>query len=162
VLFEKAGYACVGYQPFKHMNHVREGALFYVRPTNPELLARLPLSESLPQIKELSTVVLANLKIPNPISIQDGTIGYPLQTEVTCVDASIGDFERYRSQLAAANLAIEVSGTFNTGYGYLRTAANASFRAILAQRDGTITAGLAFLDGAARGPSRSPASRAFC
>ena len=50
------------------------GVLFYVRPTNPELLARLPLSDSLPQIKELSTVVLANLKIPNPISIQDGTI----------------------------------------------------------------------------------------
>jgi hypothetical protein len=86
-LFEMAGYACVGYQPFKHMNRVREGALFYVRPTNLEVLARLPLSESLPQIKELSTVVLANLKIPNPISIQDGTIGYPLQTEVTCVDA---------------------------------------------------------------------------
>lgn len=145
VLFEKAGYACVGYQPFKHMNRVREGALFYVRPTNPELLARLPLSESLPQIKELSTVVLANLKIPNPISIQDGTIGYPLQTEVICVDASIGDFERYRSQLASANPTVEVSGTFNMGYGYLRTAANASFRAILAQRGESITAGLAYI-----------------
>jgi hypothetical protein len=30
------------------------------------------------------------------------------------------------------------------GYGYLRTAANASFRAILAQRADTITAGLAY------------------
>lgn len=143
-LFEKLGYACVGYQPFKHMNRVREGALFYVRPTSPELLARLPLSESLPQIKELSFVVLANLHIAPPISIQDGTIGYPLQTEVTCLDASIGDFERYQTQLANTNPSIEVSGTFNMGYGYLRTATHASFRAILAQRGDTVTAGLAY------------------
>ena len=143
-LFEKMGYACVGYQPFKHMNRVREGALFYVRPTNPELLARLPLSDSLPQITELSSVVLANLHIPAPITIQDGTIGYPLQTEITCVDASIADYERYCAQSASAVSNVEVSGTFNMGYGYLRTAANGSFRAILAQRGESITAGIAY------------------
>ena len=143
-LFEKMGYACVGYQPFKHMNRVREGVLFYVRPTSPELLARMPLSDSLPQIKELSSVVLANLKIPDPISIQDSTIGYPLQTEINCVDASIADFERYRAQCPATNAPVEVSGSFNMGYGYLRTSANASFRAVLAQRGETITAGLAY------------------
>ncbi len=144
VLFENLGYACVGYQPLKHMNRVRQGVLFYVRPTNPELLARLPLSDSLPQIKELSTVVLANLKIPNPISIQDGTIGYPLQTEINCVEASIGDFDRYRAESKGSNTSLEISGSFNMGYGYLRTTSNGSFRALLAQRGGNITAGLAY------------------
>jgi len=68
----------VGYQPFKHMNRVREGTLFYVRVTRPDLLTRSPISDSLPQIKELSSVVLSNLKIPDPLTIRDGTIGYPL------------------------------------------------------------------------------------
>ncbi|MBI4663041.1 MAG: cyclic nucleotide-binding domain-containing protein [Verrucomicrobia bacterium] len=143
-LFEKAGYACVGYQPFKHMNRVREGMLFYVRPTHPELLARLPLSDALPQIKELSEAVLANLKIPHPISIQDGTIGYPLQTEVACVDASIGDFERFREEAQTVSPTLDISGTFNMGFGYLRTSSKAPFRSILARRGEMVTAGLAY------------------
>jgi hypothetical protein len=144
ILYEKLGYACVGYQPFKHMKGVREGVLFYVRVTRPDLLARSPISESLPQIKELSNVVLANLKIPNPITIRDGTIGYPLQTEVKCLDASIADFDRYRAQAQAGNPLVEVSGSFNMGFGYLRTSSNAPFRAILAQRSDQVTAGLAY------------------
>lgn len=145
VLYEKLGYACVGYQPFKHMNRVREGVLFYVRVTRPDLLARSPISESLPQIKELSKLVLANLKIANPVSIRDGTIGYPLQTELKCLDASIGDFDRYRAQAQVGNPLVEVSGSFNMGFGYFRTPSNSPFRAILAQRDDEVTAGLAYI-----------------
>lgn len=145
LLFEKVGYACVGYQPLKHMNRGREGVLFYVRPTHPEMLARLPLSESLPQIKELSSAVLANLKIPHPISIQDGTIGYPLQTEVKCLEASLGDFERYRGEAHGINPMIEISGTFNMGHGYLRTNSEASFRAVLAQRGESVAAGVVYI-----------------
>lgn len=144
VLFEKLGYACVGYQPFKHMNRVREGALFFVRVARPELLARLPLSDALPQVKELSSVVLSNLGIPFPISIQDGTAGYPLQTETECSDTTIEEFEKFKSLVPGDGNRTEISGSFNMGFGYLRTGSKAPFRAILGKRDGVVTAGLAY------------------
>ena len=144
VLFEKLGYACVGYQPLKHMNRVREGALFYVRVARPELLARLPLSDALPHVKELSTIVLSNLDIPFPISIQDGTAGYPLQTETECTDTTVEEFEQYRKLPEASRNQTEISGTFNMGFGYLRTASNTPYRAILGRRDGVVAAGLAY------------------
>src|SRR5207249_1577250 len=31
ILFENVGFACVGFQPFKHMHRAREGVLFYVK-----------------------------------------------------------------------------------------------------------------------------------
>ncbi len=144
VLFEKLGYACVGYQPFKHMNRVREGSLFYVRVARPELLARLPLSDALPQVKELSSLVLSNLNIPYPICIQDGTAGYPLQTETDCAETSIEEFENFRKLAPKDGIQTEISGSFNMGFGYLRTDGKVPFRAILGRRDGVVAAGLAY------------------
>ncbi len=144
ILYENAGYVCVGFQPFKHMHRVREGVLFYVRASQSGLVTRLPISESLPQISELATVVLSNLGIPNPLSARDGVTGYPLQTEVKFHDATLDDFELWRLQAQSTNPPIEISGVFNLGIGYLRLAGNTPHRAILAQRDDKVVAGLAY------------------
>src|SRR4051794_19071207 len=63
IVYENAGFACVGFQPFKHMVQARTGMLYYVRGSNQVLMTRLPLSESLPQICELANVALEKLKI---------------------------------------------------------------------------------------------------
>jgi hypothetical protein len=44
ILFESAGYICVGYQPLKHLLQKRTGVLFYVRGASSVLVTRLPLS----------------------------------------------------------------------------------------------------------------------
>lgn len=144
VLYEKLGYSCVGFQPLKHMTRLREGALFYVRLARPDPVVRLPLSESLPQVRELAGPVLNNLKIPNPISVRDGTVGYPLQTEVEFVETTSDDFDRCRTQAPPPDGQIEVSGSFNMGCGFLRSTTNSSFRALLARREDQIVAGLAY------------------
>jgi CRP/FNR family transcriptional regulator, cyclic AMP receptor protein len=144
VLYEKLGYVCVGFQPFKHMNRVREGTLFYVRAARPDSVERIHISESLPQIRELATVALAGLKIRNAISVRDGTTGYPLQTELQCVDATFEDYERWRLNDAQANFPLEISGTFNFGLGFLRTASKMPFRAVLAKHDEKIVAGAVY------------------
>lgn len=144
VLYEKLGYVCVGFQPFKHMNRVREGALFYVRALRPNVAERLPISESLPQIKELAGIALNNLKIQNPITVRDGTTGYPLQSEAQCVEATFEDYERWRLHEQTSNLPREISGTFNLGFGYLRTESKVPVRAVLAKRDTSVVAGLVY------------------
>jgi hypothetical protein len=144
VLYEKLGYTCVGFQPFKHMTRLRESSLFYVRLVRPDPVVRLPLSESLPQVRELASVVLANLKIPNPLSVRDGTIGYPLQTEAGLIETTYEEFERCFRQVQSDLPQVEVSGRFNMGSGYLRSVASAPFRAVLARRGDQVMAGLAY------------------
>src|SRR5437870_5061471 len=53
-LHEKLGFVCAGFQPFKHLFRVRQGALFYVWLGSPEMLPRLAISESLSHVSELA------------------------------------------------------------------------------------------------------------
>lgn len=144
-LLEQLGYVCAGFQPFKHMLRVREGTLFYVRYARPELVARLPLSESLAQVSELAIAVLGNLSFPTPTTVRDGATGYPLQTELQIHDATYDDFELWRLQAEAVNPFVEVSGGYNTGQGYLRVPGPGPTRALLGQRDSQVVAGLAYI-----------------
>ncbi len=143
-LHERLGFVCVGYQPAKHQTKSREGALFYVRIQQPERYTRLPLSDALPQIRELAGKVLDQFCLPNPATVRDGVVGYPLHTEIVFHDASYEDFELWRAQAQAVNPPVEVSGTFNMGWGYLRSTPDAPFRAILAHREDKVTAALAY------------------
>jgi hypothetical protein len=147
ILFENAGFGCVGYQPCKHMHRAREGVLFYSNLGRLDLNNRLPLSDSLAQVSELAAVALSNLKLNNAMSVRDGVTGYPLQSELTFHEATFDDFELWRTQAEAANPAKEISGSFNLGYGYMRMTMDAPMKAVLGQRGGTVVAGLAyFLD----------------
>ena len=144
ILFEKNGFVGVGFQPLKHMHRAREGVIFYVKVARPHLTARLPLSESLPQVSELAAVALANLQITNPPPIRDGVTGYPLKTEIAFHDATFEDFELWRIHAQSTNPAKEISGNFNLGFGYLRTPSSAPRRAVLGQRENTVVAGLCY------------------
>ena len=77
ILFENLGYACVGFQPLKHMLAQRVGVLFYIHGANSVLVTRTPLSESLPQVSELGSAVLEQLQIHNTMVVRDGASGYP-------------------------------------------------------------------------------------
>jgi hypothetical protein len=145
IFFEKLGFVCAGFQPFKHHLQVREGVLFYVRMGQPALVTRLPLSESLPEISELAINVLSNLNIANPMSVRDGVTGYPLQTEIKIHDATPDDFELWRMQVQTANPLREVSTGYNLGSGLLRIGTDIPLRAILGQREDKIVAGVAFI-----------------
>ena len=143
-LFENLGYSCVGYQPLKHLLEKRVGVLFYVRGASSVLVTRLPLSESLPQVAELSAAVLENLQIRNPMTVRDGATGYPLQVDLKVHDATVDDYELWRAQAQTANPAPEISGRFNLGFGQMRVPAERVFRALLAQKEEKIAAGLCY------------------
>ena len=144
ILFEKNGFVGVGFQPLKHMHRAREGVLFYVKVARTHLAARLPLSESLPQVTELAALALANLQITNPPPIRDGVTGYPLKTEITFHDATYEDFELWRVHAQSTNPAKEVSGNFNLGFGYMRAPSSAPRHGALGQRENTVVAGLCY------------------
>lgn len=144
ILFEKNGFVGVGFQPLKHMHRSREGVIFYVKVARSHLATRLPMSESLPQIGELAAVALANLQITNPAPIRDGVTGYPLKSEISFHDATFEDFELWRIHAQTTNPAREISGSFNLGYGYMRTPSSGPRRAALGQRDNTVVAGLCY------------------
>lgn len=145
ILHEQAGFMCVGFQPFKHMHRRREGILFYYRVGRPDALKRLPISASLPQISELATAVLCALSLGEPSKVRDGATGYPLQTELKITEATLDDFELWRMQAQSFNPSIEISGFYNQGLGYYRIPAATAPRAILAQRENKVVAGLAFV-----------------
>ena len=145
VLYENNGYVCVGFQPFKHMLQGRFGVLFYVRAATPILVTRLPLSESLPQISDLASAALEKLKISNPMLVRDGVTGYPLQSDLKIHEASLEDFELWRTHSQAFNPPIEMSGSFNLGFGLMRVEPSGSHvRSVLGQRGEKIVAGLAY------------------
>lgn len=144
VLFEKSGFSCGGFQPFKHLHRVREGVLFYVRFGQPDRLARLPLSESLSQVSDLATTVLHSLKIPSLLTVKDGATGYPLQTELQLRETNFQEFEQLRVQVQSSNPPIEISGGYNLGMGYLRIQGGADPRALVAVRDQHVVGGLAY------------------
>ena len=143
ILLEKLGYVCVGFQPFKHIHRAREGVLFYVR-LGRTLDARPPISESLQQIGELATAVLASCKIPTPNLVRDGVTGYPLKTEIGFHEATFDDFDLWRSQAQTANPPKEISGSFNLGFGFLRMGSSQALKAALGQRDNAVVAGISY------------------
>ncbi len=143
-LFENLGYSCVGYQPLKHLLEKRIGVLFYVRGASSVLVTRLPLSESLPQVAELTVAALENLQIRNPMTVRDGATGYPLQAELKIHDATAEDYELWRMEAQVANPTPEISGRFNLGFGQMRVPAERIFRALLAQREERMVAGLCY------------------
>lgn len=144
ILFEQLGFFCVGYQPSKHALPQAEGTLFYVRPGHPEIQARLPISESLPQVSELAHYVLESLGVPPPHFVRDGATGYPLQSNLRVHEASFEDFDLWRQQAQAANPPIEVSTGYNLGWGFLRLPPESTPRLLLGQREDRVVAGLAF------------------
>ena len=144
ILFEKVGYVCVGYQPFKHLHSSREGVLFYVKPSQANLATRMPMSESLPQMGELAGLVLGNLRLPPAASVRDGVTGYPLQTEVACQDVSKEQFDAEGAKAISANPSKEISGAFNLGFGYMRTTATTAPKASLGSRDGKFVGGICY------------------
>jgi CRP/FNR family cyclic AMP-dependent transcriptional regulator len=145
ILHEQAGFLCVGFQPFKHMQRHREGVLFYYRLGRPDIVSRLPISESLPQISELATAVLKTLSLGDPAKVRDGATGYPLQSELKIVDVTLDDFELWRLQAQASNPPVEISGFYNQGQGYFRVPGGRAPRALLAQKNGKYVAGVAFV-----------------
>ncbi len=146
LIYEQMGFVCVGYQPCKHILRSRQGILFYVRPAAPVLGTRMPLSESLPQISELASRVLANLNIPSPVSVRDGSTGYPLQSDLDVQQASIEDFEVWRAQAHLSNPPAEVSSGFNRNLGLLRIEdSNTQVLCLLGQLNTQVVCGLAYI-----------------
>ncbi len=142
-LFESNGYVCVGFQPFKHMLQSRLGMLFYVRPSPAITTTRLPMSESLSQITELASLAFESLRITNPLSVRDGATGYPLQSDVQIHQSGLEDYISWRTHVESTNPPVEISGTFNLGFGFMRMPASATMLTLLAQRENSIVAGLA-------------------
>jgi hypothetical protein len=145
-LFEKSGYVCAGYQPFKHLFRTRQGTLFYLRCPAVEPTPRLPVSESLHQVTELAGAVLSSLRIPPPTLVRDGVTGYPLQSDLQIEVTSYNDFALWRLHSQSGAPPTELSSGYNLGLGYLRTAGDAPVRAALGKRSGSVVAGLAFLE----------------
>jgi CRP/FNR family transcriptional regulator len=143
-LHEQLGYACAGFQPFKHLFRVRQGVLFYVWLASAEDLPRLGISESLSHVSELATAVLTSLKIPNPLTVRDGVTGYPLQVELQLQDAGYNDFALWRMHAQSANPPTEISNGYSLGLGLLRSG-DPHIRAILGKRHEQVVAGLAYL-----------------
>jgi hypothetical protein len=144
VLFENFGYACVGFQPLKHLLQQRVGVLFYVQGAKSVLVTRNSLSESLPQVSELALATLEKLQIPDSMVVRDGASGYPLQCELKMHDGTGDDFNLWRAQAESANPPAEVSGRFNYGFGLLRLPDTYQLRSFLGQRDEKMVGGLAY------------------
>lgn len=121
ILFENAGFACVGFQPFKHSYRVRESVLFYYRLGSHQFGKRFPVPESVPHLTDLSSFVLKSLNIPNPPGTKEGITGYPIVGEVGVAEGTVDDYELWKVQAQTANPAVEISGAYNQGTGYLRS-----------------------------------------
>lgn len=144
ILFEELGYVCAGFQPSKHLYRTRQGVLYYLWFPRPDVVSRMQISESLPQVGELATAVLQTLHISNPLTIRDGVTGCPLKIELQLNDATYDDFELWRTQVMSSNPAVEISRGASLGQGLLRIKSGQGLRAILANRDGNVVAGLAY------------------
>jgi len=144
ILFENLGFVCVGFQPLKHMLQQRVGVLFYVHGANSVLVTRTPLSESLPDVSELSAVVLDKLQIPNAMVVRDGASGYPLQCDLKVHEATMEEYQQWRVQAESSNPPAEVSGRFNYGLGLMRIRGALAMRALLGEQDNKKVAGLGY------------------
>ena len=140
-LFEQHEFACVGFQPAKHLQPSRQGVLFYVQGERPTLSARLPLSHSLAQVGELSGKVLTHFGMELPVRVEDGATGYPLDTLVEISDRNVEQFEAHCRDTAARQVPAEISTGSHRGSGLLR-AVTPELKAMIAQRGPETTAGV--------------------
>jgi hypothetical protein len=144
-LLEQLRFACVGFQPFKHLVRTREGILYYLRMARPDLVSRHPLSESLSQVSELAVSVLSNLQLPQPTSVRDGVTGYPLQSDLEFLESPFEEYRRCWTQAQSMNPPVEISGGSNLGWGMFRVLSDAPIRAILGKRGTNVVSGLAYI-----------------
>lgn len=145
MLYETSGFSVVGFQPFKHLNAVREGTLFYYRMGRHDFTQRLPISDSFPQISELASAVLAQFSLQQPAPTRDGVTGYPLQSELKFQEGTADDYDLWKMQAQSVNPPVEISGSYNQGFGYFRTLGESAGKAILALRDGQVVAGVLYV-----------------
>ena len=145
IVFEKAGFVCVGFQPDKHFHTIREEVLFYVKPARSIIGNRVALSESLPMINELATAAMANLQIPISGTAHDGGQGYPLQTDVTFLGVNSDRYEEEREKVRSQNPPLEMSGGFNTGHGFMRVDVEMPADAFIVEREGEVVGGMHFI-----------------
>src|SRR3954463_1516010 len=117
ILYENAGFSCVGFQPFKHTYRVRESVLFYYRLGTHQLGNRFPLSESISQVVEVARNVLKNLSIPSTPTVRDGITGYPIVGDLEITQGTRDDYELWKIQAQPSNPAVEISGAYNQGVG---------------------------------------------
>lgn len=144
LLYEQAGFTCVGFQPYKHSHRQRQNALFYYRLGGLDLANRLPISESLPQVSSLARLVLGNLGLPAPLIARDGVTGYPISGDIQFAEGTRDDFEVWKLQATNANSGQEISGAYNLGIGYLRTLGSEAPAALFAVWQGRVTAGVLY------------------
>lgn len=144
-LFEKLGFFCVGYQPYKHLHQIREGILFYVKLSQDKLQVRMPMSESLGHFQELASTALQICGLKPPASVRDGVTGYPLKTEIQVQDVTYEDFLIHQRDAAALNPPLEVSGHYFMGAGYMRLRMESPIRAAVGTRNGEVTTGVAYI-----------------
>jgi hypothetical protein len=85
------------------------------------------------------------LSLGDPAKVRDGATGYPLQSELKIIDATLDDFELWRMQAQSHNPPIEISGFYNQGQGYFRVAASTTPRALLVAKNGKYLAGVAYV-----------------
>lgn len=145
-MFERIGFSCVGFQPFKHSMPRQQGILFYIYSAKSVLGHRLPFSESLPQVCELGSHVLKTLQLPPLVTVSDGATGYPLQTELRVDEVNYEDFSVWRNQAAGRRRPEEISAAYHLGLGMLRVAPVSPPFALLAQNGSGPTSGLAFVE----------------
>jgi len=146
ILYENAGFACVGFQPFKHTNRVRESVLFYYRLGTHQMGNRFSLSESIGQVVDLAKAVLKNVNIPSPPTVRDSVTGYPILGEIEVVEGTRDDYELWKIQSQPANPAVEISGAYNQGVGYLRTENTTTPpMAYFVMREGRMVAGIVYV-----------------
>ncbi|MCL5098051.1 MAG: cyclic nucleotide-binding domain-containing protein [Candidatus Omnitrophica bacterium] len=145
VLFENLGYVCAGFQPYKHLLRKWEGVLFYVRLGKSESEARYPLTTVPSQLRELGMVVLNQLDLAPPQAVNDGIVGYPLQTDLRIREADYRELLACRQQAQASNPSVEISTGYNPGCGLLRIASEKPPRAVLGMRAGRVAGGMAYL-----------------
>ncbi|MFA6545819.1 MAG: cyclic nucleotide-binding domain-containing protein [Limisphaerales bacterium] len=144
VLVERMGFACVGFQPLKHITKTREEVLFYVKRARSMGANRLPLSESLPQISELAAAVMQHLSIPGAPAVRDGGTGYPLQTDVVISAVKEEDYKAASEKVSAQNPPQEISSNFNWGSGFMRVDSAAPHRAVLCHREDAVIGGMRY------------------
>lgn len=139
-LFEQHDYVCAGYQPGKHLQPTRQSMLFYVQGERRALAARWPISNSLNQVGELSARVLGKLGLAQPLRVEDGATGYPLQSLVEVHESNAEQFEAHARDTAARQVPAEVSSGYHRGAGLMRVKTPLT-KALLAERDAAMTAG---------------------
>jgi RimJ/RimL family protein N-acetyltransferase len=144
-LYGGLGYACVGFQPLKHVLQARQGILFYVHAAERALLRRVPVVKVVPGLDGLARLALANLCLSTEFFPCDGMVAYPPACEFEVFEATHADFEMWHQQAGSACCPPAVSTGFNRGCGLLRTRTEALPHALLARRDSVIVAGLAYI-----------------